>query len=63
MNADRKTELACPRCSGAMRAIRVVPQLGIHAELVTFRCGTCEHVETLDRGANFQRGSGLKGNS
>jgi len=31
-----------------MRRVRTVPQLGSHPELVTFRCGTCAHVETVE---------------
>jgi hypothetical protein len=31
-----------------MRRVRAVPQLGAHPELLTFRCGSCDHVETIE---------------
>jgi uncharacterized Zn finger protein len=48
MERDRPAELSCPRCRASMRRVRVVPQLGAHPELLTFRCGSCDHVETVE---------------
>ena len=36
----------CPKCGAAMANIGVLPQVGAHPELRTFRCGACRHVET-----------------
>jgi hypothetical protein len=51
MKRDLPGELPCPRCRAPMRRVRAVPQLGPHPELLTFRCGNCEHVETVERDA------------
>jgi hypothetical protein len=48
MERDRPAELSCPRCRAPMRRVRAVPQLGSHPELLTFRCGSCDHVETIE---------------
>jgi hypothetical protein len=47
---ERKSplELSCPRCRASMRSVRSVPPVGSHPELVTFRCGGCDHVETIE---------------
>jgi transposase-like protein len=41
-------ELSCPRCRAWMRRVRSVPPVASHPELVTFRCGACDHVETIE---------------
>jgi DNA-directed RNA polymerase subunit RPC12/RpoP len=37
---------ACPACGSRMRLVHVVPRLGAHPELRSFRCTACDEVVT-----------------
>jgi hypothetical protein len=37
---------ACPSCGGVMRLVHIVPRLGTHPELRSFRCSDCDEVVT-----------------
>jgi len=39
-------DVRCSKCGAAMTNIGVLPQIGAHPELRTFRCEACRHVET-----------------
>jgi len=38
--------LACPACGSGMRLVHIVPRLGAHPELRSFRCTVCDEVAT-----------------
>jgi hypothetical protein len=39
---------SCPQCHAAMRHVGSIPKLGSLPELLTFQCGNCSHVETIE---------------
>jgi hypothetical protein len=38
----------CPRCGTSMALIRIAPKIGLMPQWLTFRCGHCGLVETVD---------------
>ncbi len=46
MNCLSGSAVVCAACGGTMALARVVPKLGPHPELRTFRCEACRSVET-----------------
>jgi hypothetical protein len=43
---DDHKELVCPACGSGMRLVHIVPRLGAHPELRSFRCTVCDEVVT-----------------
>lgn len=52
MDRDLVPQLTCPNCQAPMRPVHTIPKIGQHPELVTFRCGQCRHVETIEHRAD-----------
>jgi hypothetical protein len=48
---DEDDSPSCAQCSGPMRLIRTIPRVGLHPELLVFRCTRCNHVETKEQPA------------
>jgi uncharacterized Zn finger protein len=47
MEEPEEPALDCHICGEAMRLARVVPKLGPHPELRSFRCGSCGEIRTI----------------
>ncbi len=48
LDQDEEPARSCPRCRSQMEQVASIPRLGPHPELLTFKCGTCGYVETIE---------------